>query len=207
MISESANPLQWPLGRPRTRSRSRSKFKLKNKSFAAVRDELLNELRLYGARNMVLSTNLKLRLDGWPMSGQAQPADTGVAAYFTDRKGRRICFACDKWATVEENVYSIAMTVNAIRGIGRWGMEEAVDAAFTGFQALPPPGMTVTEAVEFLSRNGSCGEGDVVDNPETFKLAYRRAAMRLHPDKGGSAEDFKRLEDAYRIINEAYHRL
>lgn len=205
---ESAYPLQWPLNRKRTPYPERSRFKsARSASIGQVRDKLLRELNLYRAKDVVLSTNLRLRIDGLPLSGQSQPRDCGVAVYFHDRYKRRICFACDRWKTIEENIYSIVMTIAAIRGIGRWGMEEAVDSAFSGFQALPAPAamMSVTEAVEFMARHGRKGENDIVDNVQAFKEAYRAAAMKLHPDRGGSAADFNRLEEACRIIGEAYH--
>jgi hypothetical protein len=208
IMLESAYPLQWPLNRPRSSYPVRSLFKYAHRaSIGQVRDEVLRELKLYRAKDIVLSTNLKLRSDGLPLSAQRQPNDAGVALYFTDRHGRRICFACDKWVSIEENIYSIAKTIGAIRGIGRWGMQEAVDAAFSGFQALPAPAakMSVTEAIDFLSRYGERGDDEIADNAQIFKEAYRNAAMKLHPDRGGSASDFNRLEEAYKVVNEAYH--
>lgn len=78
MTDATRFPLSWPAGRARTRSPARSKFKVQ--SFARVRDELLNELKLLGAKQIVLSSNLKLRRqDGLPLANQANPADPGVA--------------------------------------------------------------------------------------------------------------------------------
>lgn len=35
---------------------------------------------------------------------------------------------------------------------------------------------------------------------DEIKAAYRRACMRTHPDRGGSAEDFKAVQDAYAAL-------
>src|SRR5262245_44424311 len=129
-------PLYWPDGRLRTPRRSRSEFKVY--SFAVVRDQLLNELKLMNARDVILSTNLMLRNDGLPLANQRQPADPGVAIYFT-YKGKAVAFACDRWDKIEDNVQAIRHTINALRGIARWGTGDMVDAAFTGFLALPAP--------------------------------------------------------------------
>lgn len=126
-------PLTWPAGRGCTKFPARSKFKVR--SFAFVRDELLHELKLLGARNVVLSANLKLRNDGLPLANQSQPADAGVAVYF-DYKGRAVCFACDRWAKVEDNMQAVRHTIEALRGIARWGTGDMVEAAFTGFAQL-----------------------------------------------------------------------
>ena len=89
------------------------------------------------ATKVVISTNIPLRRDGLPYAGQAQPNDPGVAVYFTTND-RTTCLACDRWKTVAENIYAIAKTIEALRGIERWGSKDAVGAAFLGFAALPP---------------------------------------------------------------------
>ncbi|MFD8146100.1 hypothetical protein [Streptomyces sp. NPDC059708] len=41
------------------------------------------------------------------------------------------------------------------------------------------------------------------DGATTLTKAYRRAAMRLHPDVGGDVEEFKRLEQAASVLKRA----
>ena len=44
------------------------------------------------------------------------------------------------------------------------------------------------------------GQGvDKQSNLDEIKKAYRKKAMLLHPDKGGDAEDFKSLTEAYEV--------
>ena len=130
-----AYPLQWPSHRPRTQRRQRSRFGV---SFARARTELFNELRLMGARLAVLSTNFALRRDGLPYANLPEPNDPGVAIYF-EWKGRQMVFSCDRWDKVRDNARAISYTISALRGLDRWGTGDAVEAAFTGFEALPPP--------------------------------------------------------------------
>lgn len=49
-----------------------------------------------------------------------------------------MCFACEKWQDVYGNIYAIGKTIEALRGIERWGTGDMVEQAFTGFVALPP---------------------------------------------------------------------
>ena len=46
------------------------------------------ELRRLGARNIVLSSNLRLRQDGFPISGQSQPADPSIAGWLRTSQDR-----------------------------------------------------------------------------------------------------------------------
>jgi len=78
----TAYPLYWPANRPRTVHRHASKFKVGKMSFARVRDELLNELKLMRAAKVILSSNIPLRHDGLPLAGQPRVRDPGVAVYF-----------------------------------------------------------------------------------------------------------------------------
>ena len=64
MTDITAYPLQWPAGWPRTRMPKLSKFG--NYTFEQARRELMRELNLLGARNVVISSNLRLRNDGFP---------------------------------------------------------------------------------------------------------------------------------------------
>lgn len=180
-------PLHWPPGRPRERSRSRSRFKVA--SFTRVRDELLNELKLLRAQRVILSTNLRLRQDGLPLANQAQPADPGVAVYFT-RKGRELSFACDRWHRIEDNMQAIRHTIEALRGIERWGTGDMVEAAFAGFAQLPvhtPP--APWHIVLGIHPHAL---------PEEVAAKYRALAREHHPDRNGG-DDTKAKE-----INAAY---
>ncbi len=51
-----------------------------------------------------------------------KPDDRGVAVYFTHLR-RSMCFTCDKWDQVEDNLYAIVKTIETLRGIERWGVE------------------------------------------------------------------------------------
>lgn len=178
-----AYPLYWPMGRPRTARRSKSSFK--PPSFGRVRDELINELHLMQARKVILSTNIPLRRDGLPYASQGRIDDPGVAVYF-QYKNREVCFACDRWVSVEENMQAIRHTINALRGIARWGTGDMVDAAFRGFEALPAPKTEWRHVLEL---------------PATAKLAdaeeaYKVLALKYHPDRGGSEEIMANLNAA-----------
>ncbi|HEY5054687.1 MAG TPA: hypothetical protein VII58_00915, partial [Acidobacteriaceae bacterium] len=126
-----AYPLQWPAGWPRSKTRSYSPFKMEaDKS----RRKLLDEISMMGGTLPVISTNAQLGAEGKPRLDD-RPNDPGVAVYF-ERKGKRMVFACDKFHLHRENLHAIALTIEALRGIERWGASEMMERAFLGFKQL-----------------------------------------------------------------------
>lgn len=195
MSTIEAYPLQWPVGWPRTSAttRQRANFSVKYvRSFASVRDELLNELRLLGVKRhtIVLSTNVPLRRDGLPYANQAQPEDVGIAVYFALGDDQK-CFPCDKWNRIEDNMRAISLTINALRGMERWGSKQMVEAAFAGFAPLPAGGEDSPDAWwTVLHVEPDASMADIAS-------AYKRQAMLNHPDRGGDATMFHRIQHAY----------
>ena len=183
-MSVEAYPLHWPQGWPLTPVERRASAAFKTR-FAKARDELFNEIRLLGGRYVVLSTNVELRRDGLPYAKRHQPEDTGVAVYF-EYKGKSMVFACDRWRLVEDNVQAVRKTVEALRGIERWGASDMMELAFSGFEALPPPGRNWWEVLG-VDRWASTGE---------INTAYRLLAKKFHPDKGGTAAAMTELSKA-----------
>jgi len=176
-----AFPLAWPPGKPRTSLPQRSRFDV---AFATARDELMREIQLLGGSLPVLSSNIPLKRDGLPYAGQKEPDDRGVAVYFTLKK-QQMCFCCDRWDKVGDNIQAIRHTIAALRGIERWGTGDMVQQAFTGFIALPAP----PSSWEVLGLKPGAGLSEI-------ETAYRDKAKRAHPDAGGSHDQMARLNTA-----------
>lgn len=178
-----AFPLTWPMGRPRSRHQQSSNFKT---TLAAALKDVTHEVRLLGGVQLIISTNIPLRKDGLPYgNGRAANGDNGVAVYFK-YKAKPMCFACDRWNRVEDNMRAIAKTIEALRGIERWGTGNMVEQAFTGFTALPAP----EQPWQTLGLESSHVTRDQVED------AYRRLAMKHHPDRGGDASEMARINAA-----------
>lgn len=179
-----AYPLQWPAGWPRTKNTKTSQFKT---SFVKARDGLLYELYLLKAQHIVISSNAELRYDGLPKSPKTQPKDRGIAVYFV-LDSQQQCVPCDKWDHIEDNLQAIRLTIEALRGLERWGAKEMVSAAFKGFAALPA---SVEKAwYQVLQVSQGAREQEIRD-------AFRNLARIEHPDAGGSVEAFLNLQRAF----------
>lgn len=186
-MTAEAYPLAWPGGWPRAQRKARSGF---DTSFAKARDDLMRELRLMGARYPLLSSNVPLRRDGLPYASQKEPDDAGVAVYFM-RQGKQMTFACDRWDRVKDNVRAIGKTIEALRGIERWGASDMMERAFSAFEALPAPdGVVTLTCWQILDLEPGASEMEI-------ERAYRTKSKTAHPDAGGSTEEWHQLRAAY----------
>lgn len=193
----NAYPLTWPAGWKRTpRERQReAKFARFDQrlTLAGGLDRVLRELERMGVarRDVIVSSDVALRLDGMPRSGQPEPRDHGAAVYWQHRGERRV-MAIDLYDKVADNWAAIAATLDAMRAIKRHGGAAILERAFTGFTALPAPSATSRrEWWDVLGVDQGASDDDIT-------AAYRRMRSATHPDRGGSAAAFDEVEQAYR---------
>lgn len=130
---------------------------------------------MLGAQSEVLSTNISLGIRGMPRSNE-EPTDPGAAVYFT-LKGHPRALACDKWDRVADNIAAIAMHIEAIRAVDRYGVG-TMEQAFAGYAALPA---TAEDWWVVLEVERTATRAQVED-------AYRRLAKRYHPDMSDGDE-------------------
>jgi hypothetical protein len=204
-VTISAYPLAWPDGWRRTHAHYRrpghfhKRERRPGESWARSVDltvaesirRVLAELERMGVTrdDVVISTNLRTRLDGLPRSDQPAPEDPGAAVYWQEVIGPPRCIAVDQYTKVEDNLAAIAATLDAMRAIERHGGAAILERAFTGFTALPPPDAK-REWWEVLGVSRDCTR-------EQVKAAYRRLASQYHPDKpGGSHERMAQINAA-----------
>lgn len=187
-----AYPLCWPAGVPRSKFTSRAAFKTQHDK--AVRF-LKDEIGRLGGRNIIISTNMMIRkTDGMPYAQQSKKEDPGVAVYFDFKKEQRV-FACDKWDLVMHNITAIAKTIEAIRGMDRWGVSDMLERMFQGFKQLPAASNSwfVVLGVEHTA------------TAEEIKTAYRKLAMDNHPDRNkDGADKMAEINHAYDVALEQF---
>lgn len=220
MTAPARYPLQWPVGWKRTPAEQRDSGRFgttrqvhswrskENITIAQAVQRLLGELERMGIpeHDIVVSTNLRTRLDGLPRSDQAQPADPGVAVYWRDTLAaggpQDRCMAIDRYTKVEQNIAALAATIEAMRAIERHGGAAILNRAFTGFAALPAPivaGMHRhwREVLDLRegTLNGATGHMGAVTVADVQRK-YQRLAANYHPDRGGDLAKMAELNVA-----------
>ena len=188
-MNPEAYPLQWPMTRARwSGGRVGDTFRM---SASAMTGHLHDELDRLGAEDIVISSNKK----PYSRSEAEYLDDPGVAVYFK-RKGQSVAMACDKYQRISANLHGIGLALEAIRTIERHGTGDMVDAAFTGFKALPDT--IITPAPDREKRPWWVVLGTTRDaDAPTVKKAYRTAQATAHPDAGGSSYDFQEVQHAF----------
>lgn len=195
MTNATRYPLSWPAGWKRSiRGGAKyPRFESRGRGITTydATTRLDRELDRLGAREAILSTNLKLGVRGDPLSAQPEPDDRGVAVYFK-LKGKERVLACDVYTTVAGNIAAIAAHIDALRRIDRYGVG-TLDQAFAGYDALPPPGATakITWRKVFGFAADSHVSASMVDD------FYKTLAKQFRPDlQGGSTEAMAMLNAA-----------
>lgn len=181
----SAYPLTWPQGFPRTQRRLGGAFKA---TLAGALQNVETSLRLFAsdsgkkAEALVISSNVTL--------GAQRPPDPGVAIWFT-WDGLQVCIPVDRYDKVEANLQAIHHIIEARRTELRHGGLDIVRATFTGFRLLPAPADAHTWREVFGFKHEDAVSRGALD--KAFKVKRSEA----HPDKGGSPEAFRVVQQAY----------
>jgi hypothetical protein len=202
MSERKAYPLSWPDGWKRAKTRRHAQFKMAReqalvggqwvrqgtKPLAVKR--VLAELGRMSVKgdDIIISTNVPLRLDGLPRSDQ-EPSDPGVAVYW-QKKGwpTMRTMAIDQYRRVADNLAAIAATLEAMRAIERHGGATIPERAFLGFAALPErASQPWREVLGFDNTNPDLQE---------IEDRFRALAQVHHPDKGGDRVQFELIVQA-----------
>jgi hypothetical protein len=143
-------------------------------------DLLEREVRMLGARQVVIELAIQesdLRLDGQPYAS-TKPRHPGVTVAFESRHGA-LKYTADKFATWTENLRAIALGLEALRKVDRYGMTSRGEQ-YAGWKALPAGGPTPEQGAAIIREHGN----------------LKRALLATHPDHGGDPEQFAAVQAA-----------
>lgn len=170
----------WPY--PNTVSRRDRPF---NTPYSRTLKLLDRELEHLDASAIILAAQFReqdLRLDGMPRSGAREPVHPGVELSFDSRahRGGRLVYhsdSCTKW---EDNVRSIALGLEALRAVDRFGITTS-GQQYAGWLQLSAVNDVQARGRKLIEQHGS----------------IRAALAATHPDAPtGDEEDFLAVQAA-----------
>jgi hypothetical protein len=166
--------------------------------------ELLDkELSMLDVKQAVIQIDLpesKIRIDGLPYSG-ARPNYQGVILSFQSKYGH-LKYATDTFDFWQDNLRAIALGLEALRKVDRYGITKRGEQ-YTGWKQLPESVDGINDirtAAEFIAKHSNFSAEEIINNKNIYTKAYREAALKLHPDKGGNSNEFYLLQKAKNII-------
>lgn len=172
-------PLTWPDGFERTNPSDR-KYGQFQCTVAQARDGVLEEIRRLNGINPIISSNIPIKRDGQMYASmKAVDGDNGIAVYFT-WDNEQYVLACDQYIYLQDNLRAIEKSIDALRGLKRWGASDILKRAFQGFKALPESTLPF----------------------EVTKENYRSLVKKYHPDNQatGDNETFIKIQSAYQKL-------
>jgi hypothetical protein len=217
---------QWPAGRAKTADwqREDAKFKSASQSIrdaagnyggykpgertsvTKTYDELDRELTAISARDVVVQIDIKggrrhLRTsDTYPLADAA--VNTPAIVLTFTRNKVPYTFACDHFRRWQDNLRAIVLGLEGLRRMERYHIAQAGDQ-YRGWQALPASTTTALStdaAANVLANRSSAAPGAIVKDREVARQAYREAAAKVHPDRGGLTIDFQLVQEAKRVL-------
>lgn len=155
------------------------------------------ELDKLDARDVTIQAGFpvsQIRLDGWPYS-KARPEHPEVILQFRDYSKKLLTLKGVKFATFEENLRAIALSLHALRAVDRYGVVEG--RQYDGFKQLgegaEEAAWTWASAMKYMQALAPGVNGDA-------DALYKSAVHVAHPDKGGTHEQFVKLRQAYEFV-------
>lgn len=165
-------------------------------SFSSTLETLSHEVRMLGGNTVILQADFKrsqIRRDGIPYA-DAQPRSPAVAVYFECSYGK-LTYPCDTFDDWRSNVRGIALALESLRRVDRFGVSGR-GQQYTGWIALPSP---EDSAWRTICEAHGCELVKPVGN-NAIEIFIVEAEKKTHPDKGGSAELFSRVQQARKIL-------
>lgn len=175
-------------------------------------DDLETELNHLRAKEIVLQAAIDwsdIRNDGWPKSNAAFQ-HAGVILTFETKDGP-LSFPCDAYDDWQANLRAIALSLEALRAVNRYGVTRRSEQ-YQGWKRIAPPSdapfYTKEDAARFiafsavgLSASDSVTQTVLCDLGGQRQVYYRRAAAKLHPDNpAGSHDQFVKLQAALALL-------
>jgi hypothetical protein len=196
---------RWP--KEPTKFRTSSSFR---STYSQTLDLLAYELQRLDAKEIVIEAWFApsdIRNDGCPRSDR-RPTQPGVILKFTGTPGA-VSMPCDTFTRWEDNLRAIALSLQALRAVDRYGCA-GQGQQYTGWKQIGagtrmPTFSSLDSAAEFITKlSGDEGRERSLLKPVTgeviFKELYRRAVTKCHPDTHPNdpeaEQHWSRLQDA-----------
>ena len=204
----SLGDIRWP-GGERRREHRRAQFKT---GWVATLNMLRYELAQLGAEGVELFVDVlptEIRRDGWPRANALPHSPAVILRVARSDDSDGLQFWTDRFDHWRDNVRAIALGLEALRKMRRYGLGEGGEQ-YHGFKELPETASASTDGLpvdvhdarSILASFTTFAAIELRDR-EKAKSAYREAARKTHPDVASGtehAEFWPHVQAAGRIL-------
>jgi len=191
---------QWPGKLHNSFDRKRSPF---DSTYAQTLDLLEYELNQLNATDLVIQAQVdrsQIRNDGWLRSTANVTGPAVILSFTMGKPPQSYSYPCDTFTDWQANLCAIALSLEALRKVNRYGVTRGGEQ-YRGFKRLAPaiPSDGRQTAINTISRLS----GIILvhsSSKDWIQTAYRVALKKVHPDVGGSREDFDQLQAAMGVL-------
>jgi hypothetical protein len=190
-----------------TKFRRQSPFRC---GYDQTKQLLSREIEELNGKNVIIRmavSDRDIRRDGH-VSLNARPIHPGVILSLDSKVGP-LNFPCDTFDDWQDNLRAIALALEALRKVDRYGVTRQAEQ-YKGWAQLPPPGgmppgsgpFSIDEAARIVGRFSEERPEDLLISPGVFSAAYRVAAMKYHPDRNDGRElpEWQELQKAAEVL-------
>ncbi len=193
---------QWPGAF--TKERKSSPFRA---GYTDTLTLLENELFHLDATNTFLQVAMRpedFRKDGAPRADAKPFQHPGIILMFRTKQGT-LTFPCDTYTDWKANLRAIALSLEALRAVNRYGVTRRNEQyrGWTALEAPKPepsggPFASAEDAAHYIVKASKLNISamEIVVSSSDLQRVYREAAKHMHPDAGGSEAEFKKLQSA-----------
>lgn len=178
-------------------------------TIAKISDELEKLDVEAGVIELDVSANelRRLKREGNPRWYEEQ--SSRVRLTFSHPKLGPLQYPCGTYFSQKHNLRAIALTLEALRAIDRYGACSG-SQQYEGFKGLPPGeeqeryfsnALEAAEYVAKLAGKASSRAEAILEDSDYFAFCYKSAAKKAHPDSGGSDKTFQTLQQAKELLD------
>ena len=199
--------IEWPGKLTPAGKRKRGDF---STTYASTLSHLDREIHHLKGANVVIQLALEfedIRQDGRPYAN-ARPRHPGVIVTFQSEHGP-LSYWTDQYDDWHSNVRAISLALAGLRAVGRHGVNKQ-GSQYAGYKQLPPATgngtgiLTEEDAGKFIADHSDVQAQFIFADKGVFDLAYNKAQRKLHPDAGGTNEQFVALQEAAALLRKRH---
>jgi len=188
-------PLEWPPGWKRTPGAQRQRARPTARA-NVMRHAVIDDLGRMGASTAWFSFSQQPA--EWAV--ERGRGDPGVAVYW-ELRGRTYVLAVDRYSTATGNLHAIYQLIGALAAGGQ-ANHEAFHRLLSGLRTVTPDSDVVVEDIPWWRMLGF----EQIPPKQAAEKAHRKLVLQIHPDRGGSNELLRLLNDAWSRARAHYGR-